>query len=175
MKIAEIRALKPYDYIKHSKLGVCIVHKFIQDSGLVLQQINTANFILERSNNRILNKLSRNAKWRVKNKEKVKAYKKVYYQEHKEKRDKYSRKYYNEHKEKILAYHKEYNSKPENIERTKKRGKAYYQENKEVINKQSRAYQKEHSEELKAKREKLNQDPEYAEKQKQMQNIRSAE
>ena len=78
MKIAEIRALRPYNYIKHSKLGVCIVHKFIPDLGLVIQPVDTANFILERYKNRILYKLSRFSKWRIKNKEKVKTNKKAY-------------------------------------------------------------------------------------------------
>ena len=119
MTLKEIRALKPYDYIKHSKLGVCIVHKFIQDSGLVLQPINTANFILEHSKNQILYKLSESSKWRYKNIEKAKAIRKTYKQKHREKINENLRKYYHNNKEKIKAY----NSNPENLEKAKKKRK----------------------------------------------------
>lgn len=49
MEIEEIRAFRPYNYIKHSELGICIFHRFIQGFGLVIQPVDTANFILEQT------------------------------------------------------------------------------------------------------------------------------
>lgn len=99
--------------------------------------------------------MKRNAEYRRKNEDKMRSYKKDWYENNKEHVLKKRKKYYNENKDKISQYEKDNHETiskrhkrwlENNKERVRKTSKAYYEKNKDEIIEYSLQYKKENKE-----------------------------